>query len=41
LWVSSSDRRFEVVARLDTAREVEYYLHGGMLRYALRQLAAG
>jgi len=40
LWVSTADRRFEVVARLDTAREVEYYLHGGMLRYALRQLAA-
>jgi len=41
LWVSTADRWFEVVARLDTAREVEYYLHGGMLRYALRQLAAG
>jgi aconitate hydratase len=41
LWVSTADRRFEVIARLDTAREVEYYLHGGMLRYALRQLAAG
>jgi len=41
LWVSTADRRFEVIARLDTAREVEYYVHGGMLRYALRQLAAG
>ena len=41
LWVSTADRRFEVIARLDTAREVEYYLHGGMLRYALRQLSAG
>jgi aconitate hydratase len=41
LWVSTADRRFEVTARLDTAREVEYYLHEGMLRYALRQLAVG
>jgi aconitate hydratase len=41
LWVSAADRRFEVTARLDTAREVEYYLHGGMLRYVLRQLASG
>ena len=41
LRVSTDDRRFEVTTRLDTAREVEYYLHGGMLRYALRQLAAG
>jgi aconitate hydratase len=41
LWVGTADRRFEVITRLDTAREVEYYLHGGMLRYALRQLAAG
>ena len=39
LWVSTADRRFEVTTRLDTAREVEYYLHGGMLRYVLRQLA--
>jgi aconitate hydratase len=41
LWVSTADRRFEVTTRLDTAREVEYYLHGGMLRYVLRRLAAG
>jgi aconitate hydratase len=40
LWVSTTDRRFEVTARLDTAHEVEYYLHGGMLSYVLRQLAA-
>jgi aconitate hydratase len=40
LWVGTPDRRFEVITRLDTAREVDYYLHGGMLRYVLRQLAA-
>jgi aconitate hydratase len=40
LQVVAADKRFEVIARLDTAREVEYYLHGGMLRYVLRQLAA-
>ena len=30
---------FEVQARLDTQQEVEYYLHGGILPYVLRQLA--
>jgi aconitate hydratase len=40
LRVVAGGEPFEVTARLDTAREVEYYLHGGMLRYALRQLAA-
>jgi len=38
LRVETGDNRFEVIARLDTAREVEYYLHGGMLRYVLRRL---
>ena len=32
-------KSFEVVARLDNATEVEYYLHGGILQYVLRQLA--
>ncbi len=31
---------FEVKARIDTPQEVEYYLHGGILQYVLRQLAA-
>jgi aconitate hydratase len=39
LRVEAGVNRFEVIARLDTAREVEYYLHGGMLRYVLRRLA--
>jgi aconitate hydratase len=32
-------RRFEVLARIDTPVEVEYYRHGGVLLYVLRQLA--
>jgi aconitate hydratase len=30
---------FDAVVRLDTAIDVEYYKHGGILRYVLRQLA--
>jgi aconitate hydratase len=29
---------FDAVVRLDTAIEVEYYRHGGILPYVLRQL---
>jgi aconitate hydratase len=32
-------RRFEVLARIDTPVELEYYRHGGVLLYVLRQLA--
>jgi aconitate hydratase len=39
LQVKAGDKTFEVVARLDTQQEVEYYLHGGILQYVLRQLA--
>ena len=31
-------KSFTVVARLDTPMEVEYYRHGGILQYVLRQL---
>ena len=31
---------FDVRARLDTPQEVAYYVHGGILQYVLRQLAA-
>jgi len=34
------EKRFTVVARLDTPNEVDYYRHGGILHYVLRQLAA-
>ncbi len=40
LTVKAGDRTFEVTARLDTPQEVEYYLHGGILQYVLRQMAA-
>ncbi|HKP58303.1 MAG TPA: aconitate hydratase AcnA [Polyangiales bacterium] len=39
LKVKAGAKEFEVVARLDTQQEVEYYLHGGILPYVLRQLA--
>ncbi|MBN1653224.1 MAG: aconitate hydratase AcnA [Deltaproteobacteria bacterium] len=39
LQVQANERRFEVIARLDTNQEVAYYRHGGMLQYVLRQLA--
>ncbi len=32
-------REFEVVVRIDTPREVEYFRNGGILPYVLRQLA--
>jgi aconitate hydratase len=33
--------RFEVRVRIDTPKEREYFRHGGILQYVLRQLAAG
>ena len=30
---------FRAVVRIDTPKEVEYYRHGGILEYVLRQLA--
>ncbi|MHB8293059.1 MAG: aconitate hydratase AcnA [Acidimicrobiales bacterium] len=38
--VTAGPRAFRTRARLDTATEAEYYRHGGILRYVLRQLAA-
>ncbi len=43
LTVRASDgagqtREFRVTARIDTPREVQYYRHGGILQYVLRQL---
>ena len=32
---------FDAVSRIDTPNEVQYYKHGGILRYVLRRLAAG
>jgi aconitate hydratase len=33
-----NSRRFGVLARIDTAVELEYYKHGGILQFVLRQL---
>jgi len=33
--------QFEVVTRIDTAVELDYYRHGGILQYVLRQLVHG
>jgi aconitate hydratase len=39
LRVRAGDKGFEVMTRIDTPHEVEYFTHGGMLKYVLRQLA--
>ena len=31
---------FEAIARIDTPQELQYYIHGGILQYVLRQLLA-
>jgi aconitate hydratase len=33
-------RALELLCRLDTAREVDYYRHGGLLHYVLRERLA-
>ena len=35
-----SEKTFQARVRIDTPQEVEYYRHGGILHYVLRQLAA-
>jgi aconitate hydratase len=35
-----SENRFQARVRIDTPQEVEYYRHGGILQYVLRQLLA-
>jgi aconitate hydratase len=37
---TDSGKEFKVRARLDNSQEVEYYEHGGILRYVLRQMVA-
>jgi aconitate hydratase len=37
--VRAGDISFEVTVRVDTPQEAEYYRHGGILQYVLRQLA--
>jgi aconitate hydratase len=38
--VTADGRPFEVRVRIDTPMELEYFRHGGILQYVLRQLAA-
>ncbi len=33
-------KKFNVTVRIDTPQEIEYFKHGGILQYVLRQLAA-
>jgi aconitate hydratase len=33
-------KEFDALVRIDTPQEIEYYRHGGILQYVLRQLAA-
>jgi aconitate hydratase len=40
LQVTADGKSFEVVLRIDTPKEEEYYRHGGILPYVLRQLKA-
>ena len=34
-----ASRKFQVRLRIDTPKELDYYQHGGILQYVLRQLA--
>ncbi len=34
-------KQFTAVVRIDTPKEQDYFIHGGILQYVLRQLAAG
>ena len=38
--VRAGDKTFEVIVRVDTPQEVEYYRNGGILPYVLRSLSA-
>jgi len=35
---SGDEKKFSVTARIDTPQELEYYRHGGILPYVMRQL---
>jgi aconitate hydratase len=37
----NGDRKFKARVRIDTPKEWDYYIHGGILQYVLRQLASG
>jgi aconitate hydratase len=35
-----TEKLLHAMVRIDTPQEIEYYEHGGILQYVLRQLAA-
>jgi aconitate hydratase len=35
---AAGEKTFQALARIDTPKEIEYYRHGGILQYVLRQL---
>ena len=38
--LDGAEIRFDVLTRVDTSIEAEYYRHGGLLPYVLRQMLA-
>ncbi len=38
---ATKDKKFDVLLRIDTPNEVQYYRNGGILQYVLRRLLAG
>jgi aconitate hydratase len=38
--VNAGNLEFQAIVRIDTPKEADYYRHGGILPYVLRQLAA-
>ncbi len=38
LKVKAGDKEFNAVARIDTPKEIEYFQHGGILPYVIRQI---
>jgi aconitate hydratase len=38
-YADGSTKQTKLLARLDTADEVDYYMHGGILHYVLRTMA--
>ncbi len=39
--VNAGNLEFQALVRIDTPKEADYFRHGGILQYVLRQLAAG
>ena len=37
-YVDGSSKKIKLLCRIDTANEVEYYKHGGILQYVLRNM---